>query len=391
MMALDNTEIAFKHKSDKQLNKAYWLFKLVGSPFMVKLGKLFTTIAFKLRLPIKGVVKNTIFEQFCGGESIKECEHTINLLGSSKIGTILDYSVEGKDDEKDFESTCQQIIETIKKAKNNPTIPFSVFKTTGIAKMSILEKANKGLEHLTTEERKSFGDIHKRVELICRAAHQADVPIFIDAEESWIQNPIDDLAEEMMKLFNKEKPIVFNTIQLYRVDRLDFLKKSYQKAIEGNYFLGEKLVRGAYMEKERERANELGYPDPIHKTKEDTDRDYNLAVEFCAEHIERIAFCAGTHNEQSSLVLANKLKEKNMPLNHPNAYFAQLLGMSDHISFNLAANGFNVAKYVPYGPVEEVLPYLIRRAEENTSVAGQSGRELSLIIKERERRIRAKN
>jgi proline dehydrogenase len=386
MISFDNTEVAFKHKTNAQLKKAYWLFKMVGSPWLVKLGKSFTVLAFKLHLPIKGVVKKTIFEQFCGGETIEECNHTIALLQKHNIGTILDYSVEGKEDESDFENTCNEIIATITKAKNNPAIPFSVFKVTGIAKFSILEKANEGIDKLSVGEQQKMNEITERVERICKAAFDAKVPVFIDAEESWIQNTIDFLAEKMMEKFNKEQAIVFNTIQLYRWDRIDFLKQSHQKAKEGDYFLGLKLVRGAYMEKERTRALEMGYPSPIQKTKEDSDKDYDLALHYCVEHINSISFCAGTHNEKSSQLLVSLVEQKNLNKNSKNIYFAQLLGMSDHISFNLSNAGYNVAKYVPYGPVKEVLPYLIRRAEENTSVAGQTGRELSLIIKERKRR-----
>jgi proline dehydrogenase len=386
MISFDNTEVAFKHKTNSQLKKAYWLFKMVGSPWLVKFGKSFTVLAFNLRLPIKGLVKKTIFEQFCGGETIEECNHTIALLKKHNIGTILDYSVEGKEDESDFENTCNEIIATISKAKNNPSIPFSVFKVTGIAQFSILEKANDGFDKLNTTEQQKMREITERVERICSAAYDAKVPVFIDAEESWIQNTIDALAEQMMEKFNKERAIVFNTIQLYRWDRLAFLKQSHQKAKDGNYFLGLKLVRGAYMEKERTRAEEKGYPSPIQKTKEDSDKDYNLALDYCIENIDTISICAGTHNEKSSQYLAELLTKKQLYKNNQHVYFAQLLGMSDHISFNLSNEGYNVAKYVPYGPVKEVLPYLIRRAEENTSVAGQTSRELSLIIKEKNRR-----
>lgn len=390
MISFENTEVAFGHKSNQELNKAYWLFRLVGSPFLVKLGKFFTVLAIKLYLPIKGVVKKTIFAQFCGGETINECEKTIELLSKHNIGTILDYSVEGKEDEKDFENTCNEIVATIQKAKNNKAIPFSVFKVTGIAQFSVLEKGNKGFDTLSEETGRKLDEITSRVERICKAAYDANVPVFIDAEESWIQNTIDELAEKMMLKFNKEKAIVFNTIQLYRWDRLDFLKQSYNKALEGNYYLGVKLVRGAYMEKERARATEMGYPSPIQKTKENTDKDYDLSLKFCVENSNKIAICAGTHNEKSSQYLTHLLTEKGLSKNHTNIYFAQLLGMSDHISFNLSNNGFNVAKYVPYGPIKEVLPYLIRRAEENTSVAGQTSRELTLIIKERKRRAQSK-
>ena len=386
MLSFENTEIAFKSKSDQELNTAYRLFKLVGKPWMVKLGRKFTNLALKLRLPITGIVKKTIFKQFCGGENIQECSSKIDELGKFGIGTILDYSVEGKISDEAFEATCNEIIETVNRANNNKDIPFAVFKITGISRFGLLEKVNNPNAELSQEERKEFAEVHQRVDKICRRAYETGTPVFIDAEDSWIQDAIDRLADAMMARYNKEKAIVYNTIQLYRHDRLQFLKDSYVKAEQGNYFLGVKLVRGAYMEKEAERAEKMGYENPIHKTKAATDKDYNLALEFCIQNIKKIAICAGTHNEDSSKLLAELIEKNGLDKNNPHLYFAQLLGMSDHISYNLSNAEFNVAKYVPYGPVKEVLPYLIRRAEENTSVAGQTSRELNLLIKERNRR-----
>ena len=389
MLSFNNTEISFSGKTNKDINRSYWLFKLVSNSWFVNIGKSLTDFAIKTHLPIKGIIKATIFKQFCGGENIEECEKTINELGKFKIGTILDYSVEGKETEKAFDACAAETIATIAKAKSNTHIPFCVFKTTGLASMRILEKVSAKKE-LNQEEQKEFARVYNRVDTICKAAHDAGIPIFIDAEHSWIQNAIDDLANQMMKSYNKEKPIVFNTFQLYRNDRLAYLKHSFELAVNGNYFFGAKLVRGAYMEKERARAVEKGYPSPIHITKEDTDNDYNEALKFCTENIKRAAICAGTHNEESSMFLAEIMKEKNISHDNKYVYFSQLFGMSDHISFNLADAGYNVAKYVPYGPVSEVLPYLIRRAQENTSVKGQTGRELGLIMKEKARRKSAK-
>ncbi len=385
MVSFDNTKIAFSGKSDSDLRRSYWLFKMIGSPAFVKMGKALTNFSLKLHLPIKGMIKATIFKQFVGGENIEECNRTVQTLGQFNIGTILDYSVEGKESEIDFDACCAETIATIERAKNEMHIPFCVFKVTGLARLALLEKVTAG-EKLNAEETSELHRIHVRVEKICSTGHKHSQPIFIDAEESWIQQAIDDLADEMMSKFNKEKAIVYNTFQLYRKDRLDYLKKTFEKAKEQNFIAGAKLVRGAYMEKERERASKMNYPSPIQNTKEDTDRDYNAAVHFCVEHIDRIALCAGTHNEESSLLLVKALDENKIPHNHPHIFFSQLLGMSDHISFNLSSDKYNVAKYVPYGPVKEVLPYLIRRAQENTSVKGQTGRELSLIIKEKLRR-----
>lgn len=385
MISFDNTEIAFSGKSQADLNRSYWLFRMVSSPAIVNIGKSLTTFAIKAHLPIKGLIKATIFRQFCGGENIQECEATTARLGQFNIGTILDYSVEGKESEADFDACMRETIATIEKARNSKHIPFCVFKITGLARFALLEKASAG-QQLSDAEKKESVKVHERVNAICKAAYDSGVPIFIDAEESWTQQAMDDLANEMMSLYNRQKSIVYNTYQLYRKDRLDYLKHSIELARQGNYLLGAKLVRGAYMEKERKRAAEMNYPSPIQDTKENTDKDYNAALELCLSHIDRVAICAGTHNEKSSMYLVELMKQKNIPASHPHIYFSQLLGMSDHISYNLANSKYNVAKYVPYGPVKEVLPYLIRRAQENTSVKGQTGRELSLIIKEKKRR-----
>lgn len=385
MISFDNTAVAFSGKTDSDLRRSYWLFRMIGSPAFVNMGKALATFAINFRLPVKGIIKATIFKQFVGGETIEECSRTVAELGKYGVGTILDYSVEGKESETDFDHGAEEIIATVHRAKNDSNIPFCVFKVTGLARFALLEKVSAG-KTLSTEEEAEWQRVFKRVEKICTTARDAHKPVFIDAEESWIQQAIDNLADAMMELCNKQEAIVYNTFQLYRKDRLEFLKTSHQRAAGKGYFMGAKLVRGAYMEKERDRAAQMGYPSPIQDTKENSDRDYDLAVRYCVEHIDRVALCAGTHNENSSRLLATLLDEKQIPHNHKHVYFSQLLGMSDHISFNLSHAGYNVAKYVPYGPVRDVLPYLIRRAQENTSVKGQTGRELSLIIKEKQRR-----
>lgn len=385
IIPFNNTEIAFASKNDADLNRSYMLFTLVSRTSWVKIGKVLTNAALGLHLPISGLIKATIFKQFCGGENIKDCAHTIKTLGDYNIGTILDYSVEGKDNEADFDYTAQEIKETIKEAVKNKNIPFGVFKPTGMIRFALLEKVT-AKETLTTSETQEWQRAKDRVKQVCNSAAEVNIPIFIDAEDSWIQGAIDDLTEEMMSLFNKEKVIVYNTLQMYRHDRIAYLKQLHTRAVNGGYKIGLKLVRGAYMEKERERAAQMGYQDPINKTKADTDRDYDAALDFCVEHINDISICAGTHNEQSSQHLVNLMEKHKITPNDKRIYFSQLLGMSDHISYNLARLDYNVAKYVPYGPIRNVLPYLIRRAEENTSVKGQTGRELSLLIKEKQRR-----
>jgi proline dehydrogenase len=386
MLSFNNTEIAFADKSDKDLNRSYWLFKIVANNSIVSIGSSITNIALQLHLPIKDLIKATIFKQFCGGETIDECESKINDLGQSNIGTILDYSVEGKESEKDFDACATETIATIHKSAINKNIPFSVFKVTGVARFQLLEKIAAKI-NLTEAEQQEFEKIKQRINLICKTAYNVNTPVFIDAEETWIQNTIDDLATNMMAIYNTKQPIVYNTLQMYRKDRLEYLKKAFELAKKSNYFPGFKIVRGAYLEKERNSAEEKKYPSPIQDTKQNTDADYDSAILFCIDNIDHIAFCAATHNETSAMRLTELMNEKNISRNNKHIYFAQLLGMSDHISYNLANEGYNVAKYVPYGPVKEVLPYLIRRAQENTFVKGQTGRELSLIVKEKNRRI----
>ena len=390
MISFDNTEIAFAGKSDNDLQWSYRLFNMIGKPWLVKFGKVATNVAFSLHLPVKGMIKKTIFKQFCGGETIEDCSTKIAELGQFNIGTILDYSVEGKSSDEDLDHTRDEIIRTIMAAKSNGHIPFAVFKITGVARTDLLRKTNHADAELSDKEKKDFADAMARVDAICKAAFEADVPLFIDAEDSWFQDVIDRMTNAMMAKYNKEKAIVYNTLQMYRHDRLDFLKKTHREAVAGGYYAGIKMVRGAYMEKEREVAEKEGYPSPIQPDKASTDRDYDLGLEYVVENIERFALCAGTHNEKSSLKLVDLMEAKGIAKDDKRIYFAQLLGMSDHISFNVAHAGYNVAKYVPYGPVKEVMPYLIRRAEENTSVAGQTGRELSLIISEKKRRKAAK-
>ncbi|MGK7396291.1 MAG: proline dehydrogenase family protein [Candidatus Cyclobacteriaceae bacterium M3_2C_046] len=387
-ISFDNTEIAFQAKSNYELRKAYWLFMAMNSNFFTKLGTNLVKISLILNLPIKNIIKQTIFRQFCGGENIPACESTIQDLSRFHIRTILDYAVEGEDNEAGFEATCQEILKTIEKAKSSPDIPFSVFKPTGIASKGLLEKVQ-NKEDLTRAEQQAFENIRQRFDRICQKAYQENVRLFIDSEDSWYQDPIDQLIYEMMKRYNQKKVIVYNTYQMYRVNMMDNLRKAFHYAATYNYNLGAKLVRGAYMEKERERAQEKNYPDPILPDKATTDQAYDDALKFCIDNKQRIALCSGSHNENSNYYLMLLMEKYEMKRNDENVYFAQLYGMSDHISYNLANAGYNVVKYVPYGPVKAVIPYLLRRAEENTSIAGQSSREFMLIKKELSRRNEA--
>lgn len=384
-LSFDNTEIAFKSKTDKDLDRAYLLYKVIASNFLVKVGPPITNFALNIGLPIQGIIKSTIFKQFCGGETIEGCTSAINHLGENNVGTILDYSVEGEDTEAAFDATFKETLRTVVAAKTNKYIPFSVFKPTGLGRFELFEKVNAN-ETLTEAEQAEYNRMYDRCDEICKACYEANVKVLIDAEHSWIQDAIDDIARDMMEKYNKEQPIVYNTYQLYRHDKLASLKADFDYAKTQNFFLGAKIVRGAYMEIERQRAAEKGYPSPIQPTKEATDKDYDAAIHFILDHIDRFGVMAGTHNEASSLLLANELDRRGIDHRSNRIFFAQLLGMSDNLTFNLSESNYNVAKYMPYGPIKAVMPYLFRRAQENTSVAGQTGRELGLIIKEKQRR-----
>ena len=383
-ISFQDTATAFAHKTDKDLRRARLLFRSFDYPILLKWGPALAKIA--VSLGFKFVIKNTIFKQFCGGENINDCVTAIQGLSHSGIGTILDYSVEGEESEAVFIDTAAEIKKTIDMAKGNSDIPFAVFKVTGIIDSHVLEKKSAN-DQLSPSEEILWNNGNKRFFEICAHAKNCDVRLFIDAEESWIQEAIDRLAEQAMSQFNGEKAIIYNTVQLYRHDRLAYLKK---QIAESKVFLGFKLVRGAYMEKERARAAEKGYQDPIQPNKASTDNDYNAAVTVCLENHDKVSVCIGTHNENSSMLGVQLLEKQNLQPNDKKVYFSQLLGMSDHISFNLSHSKYNVAKYVPYGPVTAVIPYLTRRAQENSSVAGQMGRELSLIDSEITRRSNAK-
>lgn len=384
-ISFEDTFIAFSSKSDKELKRSYALFAVMDKNLIVKLGTFFVNASLKLKLPVKNLIKNNLFDHFCGGESIADSERTIMELAAYNIGTILDYAVEGENTEAAFDQTAEEIIRTIHRAKNDPNIPFCVFKPTGMASIDLLEKVQLG-ETLKEAEKTEFENIRKRWDKVCGASYKNGVKIFIDSEDSYIQDPIDALSYELMEKYNKQEAIIWNTYQLYRVGMLDNLDAALKRAKDKKYFFGAKLVRGAYMEKERERAIEKGYPDPIQPDKPATDQSYDDALRFCIKNKDLVSVCSGSHNENSNYLLAELMALNDMENNDPRVFYAQLYGMSDHISFNLAKAGYNVVKYVPYGPVESVVPYLMRRAEENTSIAGQSSREFLLIRKEIKRR-----
>ena len=387
LVSFEDTAIAFRYKSDKELRKANFIFTIVNHPLISAMATGAVKLGMKIGLPIQGLVRSTVFEHFCGGETIEKAERTIHHLGEYNVKTILDYSVEGEKSEAGFDRTTEEILRTFDKAKSSEHVPFCVFKMTGMGNGELFEKIQSG-KVLTPAEDDSYRKVRERVDKICKRSFETGIPVMIDAEETWLQTPIDQIAMEMMARYNQSKALVFITYQMYRADSLSNLKEAHQRAAMHNYFLGVKLVRGAYMEKERERAALNGYPSPIYPTKEETDAAFNKALQFCMDNKQRVSVMCGSHNEYSNHYLTVLMQKHGLTPNDNRVWFAQLLGMSDVISFNLASAGYNVAKYVPYGPVESVMPYLLRRATENTSVAGQSSRELMMIRRELGRRKR---
>ncbi len=401
-ISFDNTENAFAYKTNSELRRARFLFNSMSYSWLVKIGTRLTPWAIRAGLPIKGLIRNTIFKQFVGGETLQQTANVAKRLGEFGVQVILDYGVEGGEhSEKAFEYATDEFIRVIDYAGTQANIPYMSVKITGIARFGLLEKLDhsvelnpgslmkrfsKAVESLTEDENVEWHKVQDRLLRICKAAAQRNVGVFIDAEETWIQDPIDVITILMMEQFNKNKVVVYNTLQLYRHDRLQFLMDSYEAAMQRNFILGAKIVRGAYMEKERKRAEQMNYPSPIQPDKKSTDKDFNEAIQFCIDHIDRVAVVVASHNEYSNLLTTQLLQEKNLPLNHSHVHFSQLYGMSDNITFNLATAGCRVSKYLPFGPINDVVPYLMRRAQENTSVKGQTGRELVLIKKEMKRR-----
>ncbi|NBL65118.1 proline dehydrogenase [Flavobacterium sp. NST-5] len=381
----NNTQVAFALKSDTELDRAYFLFKMIASEPLVKIGTAVTNFALKAHLPVEGLIRATVFDHFCGGVTEEDCLSVVDKMFTKNVCSVLDYSVEGKEEEEQFDLALEMTLKTVEFAKERLAIPFAVFKPTGLGRFALYEKIGEG-KKLTSEEQKEWARVVERFDIVCKTAHQKDVALLIDGEESWMQDAADDLVLEMMRRYNKDKTIVFNTLQLYRWDRFDYLKKIHEIAKSEGFSIGMKLVRGAYMEKENNRAVEKNYKSPICESKEATDKNFDTTVAYMLDHLDTMSIFAGTHNEESSYKIMQLMQEKNLASNDNRIWFGQLYGMSDNISYNLAENGYNVAKYLPFGPVRDVMPYLIRRAEENTSVAGQTNRELNLIKTERKRR-----
>ena len=381
----DNTEVAFGVKSNSEVDRAFYLFEMIKREPLVKIGTAMTKFALKTHLPVEGLIRATVFDHFCGGVTEEDCMSTIDKMYTKRVHSVLDYSAEGKEDEEQFDLAMEKTLNNIKFGKEKDSVPFAVFKPSGFGRFEVYRKLTEG-EPLDAHEVVEWKRIKERYDIVSKAAYDRDVPLLIDAEETWMQSAADDLIEEMMVKYNQEKVIVFGTLQLYRWDRLDYLKELHKRAKEQGFKVGMKLVRGAYMEKERERAEDKGYKDPICVDKEATDKMYNDVLTYMFKNIDDMAIFAGTHNEDSSYLLMDLLAKSGVDKDDVRVWFGQLYGMSDHISYNLSNNGYNVAKYLPYGPVRDVMPYLIRRAEENTSVAGQTSRELELLKNERERR-----
>ena len=381
----DNTEVAFALKNDSELERAYFLFKMISHEPLVRIGTAATNFALKAKLPVEGLIRSTVFDHFCGGVNEEDCLPVIDKMFGKGVSSVLDYSVEGKEEEATFDEARDKILKIIRFADEKEAMPIVVFKPTGFGRFYLYQKRGEG-KAFTPAEQEEWGRIVERFDVVCRLAKEKDVEVLIDGEESWMQNAADDLCEDMMKRYNTDKPIVYNTLQCYRWDRLDYLKGIHQRAQQGNYKVGFKIVRGAYMEKERKRAEEKGYRSPICETKQATDESFNTCMTYILNHLNDISLFIGTHNEHSCYMAMDMMKDLGIDKKDNNVWFGQLYGMSDHISFNLAEQGYNVAKYVPFGPVKDVMPYLIRRAEENTSVAGQTSRELNLLKQEKARR-----
>lgn len=380
-----DTAIAFRSKTNKELKSAYYLFRIMKNKGLVKTGTRFIMTALKYKLPVSWLIENTIYKQFVGGKTISECQKVIDKLKEYNVRTILDYSVEGNTTPEGMDRTLEETLRTIENASNNPFVPFVVFKPTAFASPHLFENAIEG-QPFDEMMYSLYNDFQVRVDILCKRAFELGIPILIDAEESWYQYLVDETVEKMMEKYNAEKAIVFNTLQMYRYDRIKFLQESISRAQNGKYFIGVKFVRGAYMERERERAMLRGYPSPICSTKEETDNLYNEALTISLDNIDITVIFSGSHNEESNLLLVDEIQRRNLKKDDNRIWISQLYGMSDHLSFNLAHHGFNVAKYVPYGPVMSVMPYLLRRAEENTAIAGQTTRELNLLVKEKARR-----
>lgn len=386
MSIFNDTKLAFADKTDAQLKKAYWMFKAIEQPALTNIGVSVLNFTVHNDFPfVKGIVKKTLFEQFCGGETREESMNVVKQMFKRGVGSIFDYSIEGKEEEETFDAVCSEIKDIVRFSVGNPAIPFIVFKPTAFGRIDIYEEVGKGKE-LTSSQKAEWERVVKRFDDVCSLCYEHDKKVMVDAEETWMQDAADHLCEEMMEKYNKEKPIVWNTIQMYRTGRLEYMNAHLERAREKNYFIGYKIVRGAYMEKERKRATELNYPDPIQPNKQATDDNYNAGIDFVMSHLDKVSAFFGTHNEKSSELIMDKMKNNGLSHDNPHIYFGQLYGMSDNITYYLADQHYNVAKYLPYGPVKDVVPYLTRRAQENTSVAGQTGRELSLIQKELKRR-----
>lgn len=381
----NNTQVAFALKTDTELDRAYFLFKMIDNEPLVRIGTAVTNFALKAHLPVESLIRATVFDHFCGGTTEEDCLSVVDKLFTKGVSSVLDYSVEGKEEEEQFDAALQMTLKTVEFAKERKAIPFAVFKPTGLGRFDLYTKIGEK-QPLSDEEKKEWDRVVARFELICKTAYEKNVALLIDGEESWMQDAADDLVTEMMRKYNKKKAVVFNTLQLYRWDRLDYLKKLHEQAKAEGFFIGMKIVRGAYMEKENKRAEEKGYPTPICETKEATDINYDLTMAYMMDNLDSMSIFSGTHNESSSYKLIEMMQAKGISKNDVRIWFGQLYGMSDNISYNLAEYGYNVAKYLPFGPVRDVMPYLIRRAEENTSVAGQTSRELNLLKAERQRR-----
>lgn len=385
-LLFEDTKTAFLLKSDAELERAYFLFKMIANAPLVRIGSMVANFVLKTQLPVEGLIRASVFDHFCGGVNAQDCIKVVDkMYHQGKVSSVLDYSVEGKEDPDQFDNALQKILDILEFAKEKDAIPFGVFKPTGFGRFALWKKKSSGTA-LSNDEVAEWGRIVKRFDIACRKAKECNVILLIDAEESWIQDAADSLVLDMMRKYNTDKAIVYNTLQCYRHDRFAYLQKTHKLAVSEGFYVGLKIVRGAYMEKENARALRKIYPSPICPNKKATDLNFNTILRYAFAYLETFTLFIGTHNEESNYLAMALMKELDIAHHDARVWFGQLYGMSDHISYNLAKEGYNVAKYLPFGPVRDVMPYLIRRAEENTSVAGQTSRELRLLEEEKERR-----
>lgn len=378
------SDSAFSHYSISQLRRTKVLFKILQNPLVSWFSGFVPHIPILLRLPfVKSLIKHYIFSHFCGGEDWKEVHQSALKLQKQNILSSLDYSVECKQTEQDYETTKKVLLNVLEEAKNLSHIPFCVLKITGLGRFALLEKIHNG-QTLSDNEKAEWQRVQSRFDSICEKAVDCNTKLLVDAEESWIQKPIDNIVKRAMKRHNQNEPMIYNTYQLYLKAKYEQLKTDWEKAKEKGYILGSKLVRGAYMEKETKRAVKMHLPNPIQPSKAKCDQDFNDSLKFCLKHIDDFGIYIGTHNIESTQKARQLMQEYGIAKSDERVFFSQLLGMREILSYELAQQDYLVSKYTPFGKIAEVIPYLLRRIQENSSVKDQLNDEIKVITRELE-------